>query len=519
MDFVGDPDGGWRHMRGWCPLRSALRMHSFLAARVEQREYMRTARSPSESVESPASIKGTLESPCGPRYGRPSDRFGPPTALFSRALALLKKDLDHLDAFMPTPLFAKSAFSFISHAAGLYIDEARRQEFLRESLNDLLQGKGRWQTQLAGGSAKPDGVWMEGLFAYLIIEMKNEPGLGGDPLLRGLVVYSKIVGHEEVLPFPPVLFTPLRCPKQYAQFLGQSNLPVVLLAIAGNRLVISTAIYTDSIYADEVLSVKLYLGPHASDNVLRVARIFMAINKCTERLRRLYVNLKPDTHSMQPAKVLWPNPTLDSPSPEIPGLEFFSKVDRSLGTPIKQTDINEENKRHAIYLARMRVKGSTLTTDVLVKFAVKYNMVAHRLLAEHEPPLAPVLHSCAPVIGDMYMVVMQYIPDASLLNASLPLPAPNLEAVRRDIKQALDLLHAQDLVFGDLREANVLYLPEGGGRALLVDFDGVGRHGKDRYSACLNPDVGLGVDGFQVMKKSHDIQNFEKLMERLSGEF
>ena len=93
MDFVGDPDGGWRHMRGWCPLRSALRMHSFLAARVEQCEYMRTARSPSESVESPASIKGTLESPCGPRYGRPSDRFGPPTALFSRALALLKKDL------------------------------------------------------------------------------------------------------------------------------------------------------------------------------------------------------------------------------------------------------------------------------------------------------------------------------------------------------------------------------------------------------------------------------------------
>ena len=65
----------------------------------------------------------------------------------------------------------------------------------------------------------------------------------------------------------------------------------------------------------------------------------------------------------------------------------------------------------------------------------------------------------------------------------------------------------------------MLYLPEGGGRALLVDFDGVGRHGKDRYSACLNPDVGLGVDGFQVMKKSHDIQNFEKLMERLSGEF
>ena len=85
----------------------------------------------------------------------------------------------------------------------------------------------------------------------------------------------------------------------------------------------------------------------------------------------------------------------------------------------------------------------------------------------------------------MFMVVMQYIPGTSLLRASLPLPAPDLEAVRWDIKQALNLLHVQDLVFGDLWEANVLYLPEDGGCALLVDFDGVCQHGMEKIGILL----------------------------------
>jgi hypothetical protein len=72
-------------------------------------------------------------------------------------------------------------------------------------------------------------------------------------------------------------------------------------------------------------------------------------------------------------------------------------------------------------------------------------------------------------------------------------------------------------VFGDLREMNMLYLAEDD-RALLVDFDGVGRHGESRYSACLNPDAGLGVARLQIMEKAHNTENFGGLMGRLSGE-
>ena len=45
---------------------------------------------------------------------------------------------------------------------------------------------------------KSYGVWLEEFFAYLIVEMKNEPaGLGGDQFLQGLIVYNRILPRVE----------------------------------------------------------------------------------------------------------------------------------------------------------------------------------------------------------------------------------------------------------------------------------------------------------------------------------
>lgn len=63
-----------------------------------------------------------------------------------------------------------------------------------------------------------------------------------------------------------------------------------------------------------------------------------------------------------------------------------------------------------------------------------------------------------------------------------------------------------------LRE-NLLYMSGD----LLVDFDGVGRDGGDRYSVCLDPAVKLGVNRWQMMKKEHDDGDLKQLTERLSG--
>lgn len=286
--------------------------------------------------------------------------------------------------------------------------------------------------------------------------------------------------------------------------------------MTGNRLEISTVVFTDAVYADKLLSLDLRLGPHGPDNVLRVARICMAINKCTERLRRLYGVLEG-----LPKKVLsvrYPSPTADPPestAERIPRLEFFCKLDRVNGTPLVEVD--EDNERHGTYLARM--PGEAPTRVVLVKFTAKYNEAAHRSLAEHDPPLAPALYHCVRVTGGLYMVVMEYMSNTKPLHCCFmpsPLsPLPNTETIRRDLTKALELLHGRDLVFGDLRPLNVLYSPEDQ-RAFLVDFDGVGKHGVDRYSPCLNPELGLGVDMWQIMEKAHDHANLERVMEWLS---
>jgi len=289
--------------------------------------------------------------------------------------------------------------------------------------------------------------------------------------------------------------------------------------MTGNRLEVATAIFTEAVYADKLLSFYLHLGPHGPDNVLRVARIFTAIRKCAGELRTLYGRLK--NSSVILFSVMYPNPTADPPESPIPQLEFFCKMDRAEGIPIKGA-IDADNERHAIYLAKMKSNPSasdSSTRDVLVKFAAKYNEAAHMLLASQDPPLAPTLYSCTRVVGGLYMVVMEYLSDAKPLHhffyPSYLLSPPTAEVIRRDLTKALDLLGGKDFVFGDLRQMNVLYSPKDD-HAYLVDFDGVGKHGEDRYSPCLNPEAGLGVERWQIMEKKHDRENLERVMEWLS---
>jgi Ser/Thr protein kinase RdoA (MazF antagonist) len=81
-----------------------------------------------------------------------------------------------------------------------------------------------------------------------------------------------------------------------------------------------------------------------------------------------------------------------------------------------------------------------------------------------------------------------------------PLTKRQLELV----KQAIELLHSQNLVFGDLRVPNILIKDEG---VMIIDFDWCGKAREARYPATLNDAVdwpeGVGPDA--VMLKKHDL--------------
>ena len=174
-------------------------MYQFPTERGEIPPAIKDGPSPSDSVKSFSGIRNAVLAPSGPRYGRPSDHYGPPTVLFSEPLAFLKYNLDHLELFTPDHTIMEDAYDLVAGSANFYDAEPSREVFLKLVLPKLLRGQNEWQRETSDKKAKSDGAWLEGHLVYLIVELKNEQGLGGDPFLQGLVTYGKIIAQKGVL--------------------------------------------------------------------------------------------------------------------------------------------------------------------------------------------------------------------------------------------------------------------------------------------------------------------------------
>jgi len=111
----------------------------------------------------------------------------------------LKYNLGHLESLEPDYRTLDHAFDLITSSANFFADEDQREERLKVTLGGLLPGKCVWREKTSSQTAKPAGVWLQGPFTYILAELKNEPGLGGDPFLRSLVAYGKFTAEDEVL--------------------------------------------------------------------------------------------------------------------------------------------------------------------------------------------------------------------------------------------------------------------------------------------------------------------------------
>lgn len=169
------------------------------------------------------------------------------------------------------------------------------------------------------------------------------------------------------------------------------------------------------------------------------------------------------------------------------------------------------NMMTAMYIATL---GDT-DQEVIVKFTARYNKEAHVLLAN--AGLAPKLYFCERIVGDLYMVVMDRVEGKTVwqLYKSRAIPSSVVDQVER----AVNHLHTNGIVFGDLRDNNILYTQvdgSAGGKVFLVDFDWANKDGEGRYPATLNqgslwePSVGA----YGIMRKAHDIWQVDRLRGR-----
>ena len=289
----------------------------------------------------------------------------------------------------------------------------------------------------------------------------------------------------------------------------------------GHVIEFGSAIFiSGDVYQGRSFSQKLCLDLHGHENVLRLAKAFKAVQLAAKSIRDFHVSLK--NHPPLEASIdhLFPSPTSLDGTP-LPALSFKCRLSRTGHRYIFPREADEV--RSAMYIATLQVPATSEAeepsrdVEVVVKFTSRYGAEAHSLLAQKG--FAPTLHACREVLGDLYMVVMDYIAGEtawSLSESKKKIPP----TVWDDVKTAIEILHEKNLVFGDLRQQNIMCVPTESGdgmRAKLVDFDWAGTDGKARYPTTMNAklkDWAPGMGRYKIMQKSHDLAMLQKLRER-----
>ena len=288
---------------------------------------------------------------------------------------------------------------------------------------------------------------------------------------------------------------------QYKRFREFCNFPTVLIGVAENRIDISIAVCIGDIHVTKLLTLDATSGFLASDNIVRLARVFVALSSCRKDLTLYYDEI--EQRKAPKLSSLYPKPTPADPNDSLPVLTYKQFLSRA-GQPTSVLP-GLGNTTTAMYIAAL----DGAEKEVIVKFTARYSDRAHHILTS--AGFAPKLHSCGPVVGGLYMVVMDRVDGKSLWQIQTdkaPIPTIVLEHVR----QAVHLLHQQNIFFGDLRNPNILY-DASKNCAVVVDFDWPGEDGVSRYPATLNPTNQWPEEvlPYGIMRKAHDLWQLKRL--------
>jgi len=77
---------------------------------------------------------------------------------------------------------------------------------------------------------------------------------------------------------------------QYKPYRVYTNYTIVLVGVTANRLETSIAVCVVAIYVSKLLALDLSSEFHASDNIIRLARVFRVLHLCRVELESYYDN-------------------------------------------------------------------------------------------------------------------------------------------------------------------------------------------------------------------------------------
>ncbi|THH26549.1 hypothetical protein EUX98_g7638 [Antrodiella citrinella] len=257
--------------------------------------------------------------------------------------------------------------------------------------------------------------------------------------------------------------------------------PTFIVAGTGPVLTVMGAVFTNRFIVQRLTSLT-WLGEAATFEDSHVYELSRALRRSVDQLENYHRTLQvPELSPRLPHPRYFPYSTRFM-DPQGPVVEF--KYVRAL------TDAPESE---VVVLAEtVCISGVSYKHDLVVRFVDRYCGAAHQLLASHG--LAPALHYFglldgqkaaddaddglrhALYVGPLRMVVMDYVKGTE---ASGLATDPLTDDVVDQPKRALDILHNDGYVFGDMRPSNALLLDAG--RVHLIDFSWAGKQGDARY--------------------------------------
>ncbi|TFK16458.1 hypothetical protein FA15DRAFT_676673 [Coprinopsis marcescibilis] len=427
--------------------------------------------------------------------GRPITLEGPPIVIYERAFAAIKEQLDDIASMSVEENTVPTVTELVSLAAEIYTTEGDRlaktlpilERLLEVKLQPLVNAVDQAGCKIAESDAMATCQLSNSLDSaiYLHGEWKLELGIGGEGSIQCPLTLRKQL-----------------CTPKYKTVRDASKCPCILITMAGPYISFAGFIFSD-IYVIQPFTDYIALAGTPSGTRARIRHIskyFSIFKKGLLMLRSGYkrMDIVGSNSGISVARLL-PHPSYKDDSRPPESLEFLRQYATVYGRPCYHLYEAKYGDKHA-----------------LVKFCETYSVDAHRLLADNG--LAPELYYSSELRGGITIVVMANICSATTAYRTFKgrrLPT----AVMTKVRKAIEILHQNDIVYGDLRRPNVLVEEVQGDssmpwRVWLCDFDWAGKAGEGRYSPRLNTGEihwANGVEPNGIMEKVHDLEMLEIL--------
>lgn len=430
-------------------------------------------------------------------------RDGPPITIYEEVFAEMVDDIACLSSRPDNEDILAKLSELAVRSLEIYDSDSQRESALYPLIESLLgvqlERRGPSSaTVKTGASVEENGA------IYLHVDCKNELGLGGVADLQGaLTLLKRISEPKACFALSNRINHHRHVCVQYAAIRNMTCCPCLHLFISGPYISFGGSILT-GVYNYELFTDYIYLGggPCKASDIYNTAKIFDIFRGALGKLRNRYKTLKyHHDPTIKDHQRLFPRPAYLANS-DIPNLVFESRIIYGKSYCHPRCALF-----HAVYDGQR----------VVVKFSAKYNLDAHRAMAE--VGLAPKLYFHAQLRGGVHMVVMESIDGSGVRKVFGYKEIPNI--VTKQIEAALNVLHDKNLVHGDVCSSNILTTkaydatsPKSTAvkdidtpwRIYLIDFDWAGEADKDRYHLLLessgprNSDMRPGA----LLKTMHD---------------